>query len=249
MTFKIAVDNAKTLLDIFTVINVVVDEATLQLDSEGIKFCHMDPNRVAFINSETPKSAFTEYQCTEPTKIGVNLIELIKTLKRGGASKTTLEFNAGKKLKLQFGSPYERDFTLPILTAAIDTPLMPQTSYNVKASLATGTLNQAVEDAQLVGDYFIINATAESLKFSVDGDLMQNVGTMTKTGDILLSLDVKEPCQAKYSLNYISAIIKTAAAISDTVNLEYSTNQPIKLDFHTQGKTEFWLAPRIETEE
>ena len=86
--FRIAVDSAKTLADLAAVINVLADEATLQLTSEGITVRLMDPSRVAMINMEIPKTVFTEYQCETPLKLALNLVELLKLLKCGGKDKT-----------------------------------------------------------------------------------------------------------------------------------------------------------------
>lgn len=255
MTFKIAVDNAKTLLDIFTVINVVTDEATLQLTPEGIKVCHMDPSRVAMINSETPKTVFAEYQCEAPIKLAVNLVTLIEILKLGGNDKTILEqtYNKetnGNEITVQFNGPYKSTFILPILTASMEEHATPQSTPNVKVSLATGSFNEAIEKSAKCDDHFTINADNDTVTFTAKGDLLSAEIIMTKVQDALLLLETRLPSKATYSLNYLSAIVKAGASIADTVELSFSNDMPIKLDFGVQiGKAEFWLAPRIETED
>jgi len=44
----------------------------------------MDPSRVAMIDFEWPKTIFEEYVCNEPTKMCINISELLKLLKRAG---------------------------------------------------------------------------------------------------------------------------------------------------------------------
>ncbi len=45
--FKMRMANAKLLRDMITVISTLVDEATFNINPEGIKLRAMDPSRVA----------------------------------------------------------------------------------------------------------------------------------------------------------------------------------------------------------
>ena len=82
--FKLKVADAKLLRDMITSISILVDEASFKLDPEGLKLRAMDPSRVAMIDFEWPKTVFEEYKCTEPTKMCINISELLKLLKRAG---------------------------------------------------------------------------------------------------------------------------------------------------------------------
>jgi proliferating cell nuclear antigen len=86
--FNLKVSDAKLLRDMATAISILVDEATFKIDSDGLKLRAMDPSRVAMIDFEWPKSIFQEYVCTEPTKICLNISELLKLLKRAGKDET-----------------------------------------------------------------------------------------------------------------------------------------------------------------
>jgi len=82
------------------------------------------------------------------------------------------------------------------------------------------------------------------------GDLMGASIELKKGSDALLSLEAKEPSKATFSLSYLSEIVKAAAATSDVVTIEFSTDMPIRLDFKQpyDGKLVYYLAPRIEVE-
>ncbi len=56
--FKLRITDAKLLRDMITVISTLVDEATFNINSEGIKLRAMDPSRVAMIDFEWPKTIF-----------------------------------------------------------------------------------------------------------------------------------------------------------------------------------------------
>jgi len=250
--FTLKVSDAKLLKDMITAISILVDEATFKIEPESLKLRAMDPSRVAMVDFEWPKTIFDEYTCTEPTKMCINISELLKLLRR--ASKNELvELSLDektKRLQIKITGKYTRNFTMPTLEASEEEVPTPKISFNIRAKATTEGLHQAIEDAQLVSDHVRIQADAEKIVFHATGDLMGATIELQKGSDALLDLEVKEPSKATFSLSYLSEIIKAASATSDIATLEFSTDMPIKLDFQQtrEGKLTFYLAPRIETE-
>jgi len=250
--FKLKVADVKQLRDMITSISILVDEATFKLDAEGMKLRAMDPSRVAMIDFEWPKAVFEEYTCTEPTKMCINVTELLKLLKRTSKDET-LELSIDEKtakLQVTIAGKYTRNFTMPTLEASEEEVPTPKIAFNAKIKATTEGLSQAIEDAQLVSDHVKIEADPEKVVFNAAGDLMGATITLQKGSDTLLELDAKEPQKATFSLSYLTEIIKAASATSDIATLEFSTDMPIKLDFQQtkEGKLTFYLAPRIESE-
>jgi proliferating cell nuclear antigen len=250
--FKLKVTDAKPFRDMITSISILVDEATFKLDPESLKLRAMDPSRVAMIDFEWPKAAFEEYECTEPTKMCINITELLKLLKRSGKGETlelALDDKTGK-LQVKISGKYTRNFTMPTLEASEEEVPTPKITFNVKIKATTDGLSQAIEDAQLVSDHVKIEADPEKVVFNASGDLMGATITLQKGSDALLELEAKEPQKATFSLSYLTEIIKAARQTSDIATLEFSSDMPIKLDFQQakEGKLTFYLAPRIETE-
>ena len=143
--FKLKVSDAKQLRDMATAISILVDEATFKIDLEGLKLRAMDPSRVAMIDFEWPKSIFQEYVCTEPTKICLNISELLKLLKRAGkdeAVELALDDKTGRLL-VSVSGKYSRNFTMPTLEASEEEVPTPKISFNVKAKTTTQGLSQA----------------------------------------------------------------------------------------------------------
>lgn len=250
--FKLKVADTKPFRDMITSISILVDEATFKLDPEGLKLRAMDPSRVAMIDFECPKTAFEEYTCTEPTKMCINITELLKLLKRSGKDETlelALDDKTGK-LQVKIAGKYTRNFTMPTLEASEEEVPTPKITFNAKIKATTDGLSQAIEDAQLVSDHVKIEADPEKVVFNASGDLMGATITLQKGSDALLELEVKETQKATFSLSYLTEIIKAASQTSDIATLEFSSDMPIKLDFQQakEGKLTFYLAPRIETE-
>lgn len=250
--FKLKVSDAKLLRDMATAISILVDEATFKIDPENLKLRAMDPSRVAMVDFEWPKTIFEEYTCTEPTKMCINISELLKLLRRAGRDEV-VELSLDEKtarLQIRITGKYTRNFTMPTLEASEEEVPTPKITFNVRAKATTEGLRQAIEDAQLVSDHVRIQADTEKLVFHAAGDLMGATIELQKGSDALLDLEVKESSKATFSLSYLSEIIKAASATSDIATLEFSTDMPIKLDFQQvkEGKLTFYLAPRIETE-
>ena len=250
--FKLKVSDAKLLRDMATAISILVDEATFKIEPDGLKLRAMDPSRVAMIDFEWPKSIFQEYEAPEPSKMCLNISELLKLLKRAGkdeAVELALDDKTGKLLVTITGK-YARKFTMSMLEPSEEEVPTPKISFNVKAKTTTNGLSQAIEDAQLVSDHVKIEAEPDKMTLSATGDIMGATITLPKGSDALLDLEVKEDAKATFSLSYLSEIIKAASATSEIATLEFSTDMPIRIDFQQtkEGKLVFFLAPRIETE-
>ena len=204
------------------------------------------------IDFEWPKSIFEEYISNEPTKMCINISELLKLLKRAGkdeAVELSLDDATGR-LQVKISGKYNRNFTMPTLEASEEEVPTPKITFNVKAKTTTHGLSQAIEDAQLVSDHVRIEADNEKLTLNATGDLMGANITLQKGSDALLDLEAKESSKATFSLSYLSEIIKAASATSDIATIEFSSDMPVRIDFQQtkEGKLTFFLAPRIETE-
>jgi len=250
--FKAKISDAKLLRDMVTAISTLVDEATFNIAPEGIKLRAMDPSRVAMIDFEWPKTVFDEYTCDSPTKMCINIGEMLKLLRRTGKDESVELALDEKTNRLNVGirGKYERTFNMPTLEAAEEEVPTPKITFNIRAKVTTEGLHQAIEDVLLVSDHVKIEVDSEKLTMRAAGDLMGATIELKKGSDALLDLEAKEPSKATFSLSYLSEIIKTAAGASDIATLEFSSDMPMRIDFQQpkEGKLTFYLAPRIEVE-
>ncbi len=249
---SIKMDEAKLLKDMFSAISTLIDEATFNLTPDGIKLRAMDPSRVAMVDFEWQKTVFDEYSCSEPTKLSVNIGEMLKLLKRAGKEESvemTLEEKTGR-LRITIRGKYVRTFNMPTLEPTEEDVPTPRVTFNAKAKITTDGLRQALEDASLVSDHVRIEMDPEKLVLNATGDIMGANIELKKGSDSILDLETNETSKATFSLSYLSEIIGAAAAISDIATIEFSTDMPLRLDFQQpkDGKLTFYLAPRIEVE-
>lgn len=253
--FKLRVADAKLLRDMVTAISTLVDEATFDLTPDGIRLRAMDPSRVAMVDFEWAKSIFDEYECLEPTKLCVNISELLKLLRRAERDEPVDLALDEKTARLQtrIRGKYTRTFNMPTLEAVeeeVPIERLQQLPFTVKAEVTTEGLRRALEDASLVSDHVRIEADSEKVTIRATGDLMGADIELKRGEDALLSLEAKEPTQATYGLSYLSEIVKAAAATSEIATVEFASNIPIRLDFKQaqEGRLTYYLAPRIEAE-
>jgi proliferating cell nuclear antigen len=251
--FKAKMADAKLLKDMISAISTLIDEATFDINPEGIKLRAMDPSRVAMVDFEWPKTVFDKYACSEPMKMCINISEMLKLLKRTGKDESvelSLDEKTGR-LQLTITGNYIRSFNMPTLEAVEEEVPTPKVAFNVKLKITTDGLSQAIEDANLVSDHVRLEIDKEKMVMRAAGDIMGATIEMKKGSDALLDLEAKEASKATFSLSYLSDIVKAAAATSEVATIEFSTDMPIRLDFQQQpeeGKLTFYLAPRIEVE-
>jgi len=199
--FKAKMSDAKFLKDMMGAISILVDEATFNLSSEGIKLRAMDPSRVAMIDFEWPKTIFDEYSCTENTKMCVNISELLKLLRRTGKEESvelSLDEKTGK-LKISIKGKYSRTFNMPTLEAMDEEVPTPKVTFNVTAKTVTQGLREAIEDASLVSDHVRIEANQEKIVMNASGDIMGATIEFKAGDDVLLELITKEDSKATFS--------------------------------------------------
>lgn len=250
--FKIRVSDAKLVRDAVTAISTLIDEGTFNVDSDGIRLRSMDPSRVAMIDFAMQKTVFDEYASDEDMKICLNLSELLKLLKRAGKDESVellLDEKTGQFV-ITVSGKYTRTFRMPTLEASEDEVPTPKITFNAKVTLTADGFRQSLEDVALVSDYVRVETDGEKVTMNAKGDIMGANVELKKGSDALLSLEAKEPSRSAFPLSYLSEIVKAAAATSDIVTLEFSTDMPIRLEFKQRydGTLVYFLAPRIEVE-
>jgi proliferating cell nuclear antigen len=256
MSFKITVAKAKTLQDIATVIGVVTDEATLRLTADGLHFESMDSGKVALLQIHYPPSAFQEYNCPAESTVSFNVTNLRNLLKRAGKDdKATMEQQPDGKLLLIFEEamqgenvkPKIRRFQLPTLSINPDPTPEIKLVFQAKASVTIKSLLESVEDAQVVGDFLQLTAEQGKLSVSTRGDLMDADSTLQEGNPALLAISASSPQTAIYSVLYTLEILKATKELADAVDLEFSTDIPLKMTFQLhEDSITFVLAPRID---
>lgn len=249
--FQMLFGDAKLWRSIVEALSSLVDEANFIATPEGIRMKAMDPSHIAMIDFEMPKAAIDDYRCSEEFQLGINLDEMTKIMRRG-SSGDSLELTLNEKtnrLNARFKGKAIRTFSLALLDLQMEELPTPKIEFNAFAKVTTDVLRQAIDDAAIISDHIRMVSSNKELGLFASGDTGELEIKLNKKSDALLEMNVKEESKAMYALDYMSDIMK-AASTTDIVELQYSTNMPIRLDFVllNGGRIVYYLAPRIESE-
>ncbi|MHA1835896.1 MAG: proliferating cell nuclear antigen (pcna) [Candidatus Odinarchaeia archaeon] len=249
--FRVKFVDAKFWRNIIEALSSLVDEGNFIATPEGISMKAMDPSHIAMVDFELPKGAFEKYDCSEEVKIGLNLDEMVKIMRRAGAGDSLelfLEENSNR-LNIQFVGKATRRFGLSLIDIQHEKLPTPNIEFKSYVKLTTDALRQAIDDALIVSDHIKFHLKDDTLTLKASGDTGEVEVKLSKDSEAILEMISEEESIATYALDYLSDIMKGASA-SNIVEIRYSTNLPIKLDFILQdnGRITYYLAPRVEAE-
>ena len=242
-------DDAKTWQSLISAISALVDEANFEISPKGMTLRAMDPSRIAMVDFELPKSAFSAYECDEEGHIGINLDEMDKIVKRAGAG-NSLELALDRdqnQLRITLQGRTKRSFKISLIDLGADRPPTLNVDFGINIKITADTLKEIIQDATIISDFIAIDAKPDKVTISARGDTGNLEVTIGKSEEALLEYTVKEAAKSLYALEYLNDMMKAVAA-SDTVQIEFGKGTPIKLVFAVSsgGHITYFLAPRVE---
>lgn len=232
-------------------ISELVEEASFEATSEGISFRAMDPSHVALVDLFWPNSAFEKYSCDQQFKFTVRVDDFVKLMKRA-ESRDSVEISASESdetLLLKLSDGYRREFKIHLIESTYSPTPLPKISFNTKIRMVEKTFERILSDISTIADHVSIHAAGDKVVFSGSSEKGTASITLDRGSQDILELEVKEESRATYGIDYLLGITKAAGAISDTLNCEYSTRMPLRLEFklgEEGGRIHFYLAPRVE---
>ncbi|MDI9645039.1 MAG: proliferating cell nuclear antigen (pcna) [Candidatus Verstraetearchaeota archaeon] len=249
--FKAVLADSRVWKSIIESISTLVDEGVFVADASGIRLRAMDPSRVAMVDLDLPKGVFESYECAGEVPIGVNFEDMKNIMKRAGANEK-LDLEKGEeetRLKIRLKGKSTRTFSMPLLDMGKEELSVPRIPFNVTVKAPASTIMEAIKDAEVVSDFVKMAVEDGMMKMTASGDRGEVEVVITKESGELLSVEVKEPAQALYSLNYLSKMMG-ASSLAEIVVVMFSKDMPLRLDFNLSsgGKIVYYLAPRMESE-
>jgi len=235
---------------IASTISTLVEEATFEVNADGLSFRAMDPSHVALVDLQWSAKGFATFECDKQSKFSIRVEDFVKLMRRADA-KDSIEISAKEDevLNLVISNGYKRHYKLTLLeSSAAPTPL-PKLNFNVKMVMPEKTLERVLSDVSVVSDHATIEALSNSVVFQGKSDMGTALATLEKGNEDLIELEVKEENKATYSINYLTNMVKAIGSASEVVTIEYSTKMPVRLEFKIgsgEGRIHFYLAPRIE---
>jgi len=257
MSFTLKLENSRILKGIVETLASIIDETEFRVTPKEFTISAMDPSRICLLKLSIKKDDFDDYQCSKESKVGLNLDDLDKILKRSAANDSVeIEFNeTDQKIKIKMqreGVTRTRTFSLALLDIDIEEIPMDnllKIEYPSNWVLDPDFLVEAIKDAEIYSEILNINANeGQGLIFSSSGQIGEMEYDLNE--DDLIESELQGSSSGAYSLTFLKAILKIAS-ITEKLEISLKTDHPLKMNFDLLegGKLSYFLAPRVEEEE
>lgn len=235
------------------VLNLTCEEATFELDQEGLRLRLMDPSRVSLTILQLPKHTFEEFLCVQPGTFTINVESTLKEiLKRVKKNETVKVDVTDERLIFLLKQRLKRLFRQPIVEQPEDYEKVPEPKvrHTARVKVVTQSFKEITED---LGEFCTMTVEQDRITFSdrPEDKVIDLSVTLEKGDDSLLSLElVQQPFKSKYSASYLREFAGHVSKLSEVLTLQLAKDMPLKFecDIRNGGRLEYWLAPRIEAE-
>ena len=267
VVFSAMMQESKILKGTIDAVSAIIDETYLVADERGLTLIAMDESHICLMVMVLPKGLFDAFACTGAGRMGLNLEDMTKIMKRASAN-DAVEFKHQKdseKFQVQMKGTGTRTFSLRLVE--IDEEKIPPSAeldvhFDAKVTLDVDILDQAIKDAEIYQDTLEVQITKEQgVKFSAAGEVGDIEYQLDQ--DHLEAADIQKGGRGVFSLAFLKNILKISA-ITKKVTLNIAENAPLKFEFEVAnprtnekgepiatatGKVTYFLAPRVEEEE
>lgn len=218
--------------DFMSLMKLLNDEITLNVDETGIGVIGMDPSHVMMIDAKILPGLFETFTPSEKM-ITINVAEFCKFLDRiGKDERPTIRYDK-EKAQIQIlakKAGYTRRFTLSTLEPLQEEVPKPKIFFKAKGRILTQSVERAIRDAELVSEHIKFVLNEDVMKIVAVGDTGSADNEFEKNGDELLELKVEEAAAATFTLSYLRNVFGVLKNLTDVVNIELSTDMPIKIE-------------------
>jgi proliferating cell nuclear antigen PCNA len=242
--------DSSILRDAIFTIGGLIDEGIFKVTKNGLGLIAADRAMVAVIEFNMPATMFDEFHTDKEETIAVNMTNLVNVLKRvSGNEKLYLELK-DNQLEIIMKNSSKRKFTVPLLDIKEEEiPPINELEFAARVKIKSDTLKSGIEDAEIVSDSAIFEATKDTFLLKATGDMSSTELALEKGNDALLEVSATGDVKARYPLDYLKKMIK-ASKLANEINLRWSKDYPMRMDFITVDKVSlsFVLAPRVSEE-
>lgn len=244
---KLVLAETKLIKEPITIINDLVNEARFKIKKDSIEMIAMDPANVAMVIFRLLSSSFVEYTVKEETSIGINLNDFKQVLRRIKANDNLVLEVSENKLKITLQGNSVRTFFLPLIELDEKEQKIPDLKFKTVIKCPSGTLNDAIEDVEIIAES--VSFQAEDKKFIIAAAGDSKKASVEIKGDESISIKTDEKVKSKYSIEYLKKMMQ-ASKISSHVEISFNKDYPLKLEYKEVDKVQmmFILAPRIEND-
>ncbi|MCX8158242.1 MAG: hypothetical protein N3D73_01095 [Candidatus Diapherotrites archaeon] len=234
----IVVRNPEFFRKAISAISSFISEGNFRFNDRGLFFRSIDPSQIVLVDYFADKKIFDKFD-VEPTLIGVDITEFNKVLSRANPEdELSLEID-DSEIKIFLKGEVFRSFSLPLIDISeeeIDIPKIEETA-NIK--ITAKVLKEALKDAALFGSSVIFRVNKGILSL----ESKSTAGSLViEAKEKLVKINASKEVISKYSLNFLSNIIKEADNDKD-IFIALGNDSPMKISYNIgTSKIDFYLA-------
>lgn len=222
----------------------LVDETSIQVDSEGVHIKALDPSRIAMLMVNIPPEAFHEFKVDESISVGLVVSNLTKILRNLRTSdKMVVAANEEYiEIIIEGTSPRRYKFRNISVLAEEVPELKPE--YDVETVVLASPLKTAISELSDITSTIGVSADNEALTL-FDYDTRKSTYKLTTASGNVVNLSVKKSATVPYDSEYL-AKATNILGLSNVADLKYGSEAPlyISLEF-AGGKVAYYLAAKL----
>lgn len=247
-----AVADQATFVDFFDRIHALVDEAILQIDTDGVDVQAVDPANVAMVDARLAAEACDSYDAAASYRTGVGLERVQNAIGIADDADETIELRIERDTRrfTVHGSDFDFEFAGIDPDACRNVPEIPDLDLPAVFDIEAAKLQRAIEAADMVSDHIIVEYT--------DGDVLTVVGSgdiddvaFEWDGDGLAAVEATPdgPVESIYSLNYLGDLVPALDG-DGTATVQFGDDFPMWMDqpIGEHCDCRYMLAPRIRSD-
>lgn len=238
---KLALAEPKKFIDSLASIGKMVDEVEIKFGKDGISIKAMDQANVAMVCFDCKSSVFTEYECPEESKYGIQLSKFNSFLKR---VEDTLDIEFADRITIKSTGKRNKKFEVPVVEIDEEEKKVPNMDFKATAKVKVDDLKSSIEDAELVGES--IKILCKKGKFGILSESELETASVDMVPTEVVVAD-GEAIASSYSIEYLQKIMNNKIAKETT--LRFGKDYPIKIEFKDENLTLYYiLAPRVDND-
>ena len=254
--FKAKLKDSRAVKGIFDAVSAVISETILKVSSTGMTLTALDLSHICLVSLSLKKEDFDEFETDKDYELGINIGDLVKIIRRSGASDAITFLHDPKENKMIIEIQPEsgkraRRFTLGLIEVEsedLEVKGLIEMEFDNKCTMELRYLEEAIKDAEIMADVLEVKVEGEKLQFSASG----TIGSMDYTLEHEMMELVEFPAESTgvFAISFLVNILKIAP-IAKKVEVEMKSDIPLKLRFPIFENSQilYFLAPRVEEDE
>jgi proliferating cell nuclear antigen len=223
-------------------ISSFISEGNFRFSDSGVSFKAIDPSQIVLVEFGMDRKLFEKYN-VEPSLIGVDLVELSKIMSRVLPNDKMQMDLTESEMVLNLEGDLSLNFRLRLIDVSEEEINIPDHKSDAKLEINGRILKEALKDASLFGSSVVIRVKDDKLMIEARGS--QGTLKTEAKGAKHITVSSKKEVVSKYSLNFLSNIVKEANP-DQNISIELKSDAPMKVSYAIDEATiTFYLAHMI----